>query len=143
MPMTKLSALMLALAATAGCVGATGTLPLHTGAAVSFAKDASCPIEAVGVQARTDIPAHMLVSPPTQPPADVAGDPKRLVTWRNAEIQRETSTDADFRSYEVTGCGRDLMYICGQASDADLAAAGVTSAIRCFPATVGVTSAAL
>jgi hypothetical protein len=140
--MTKLSALILALAGT-GCVGVAGTLPLHTGAAVSFAKDASCPIEAVGVHARTDIPAHMLVSPPSQPPGDVAGDPKRLVAWRNAEIQRETSTDADYRSYEVTGCGRDLMYICGQASDADLAAAGVTSAIRCFPATVGVTSAAL
>jgi hypothetical protein len=35
------------------------------------------------------------------------------------------------------------MYVCGQATDADLAGTGLSSAIRCFPATSGVTSAAL
>jgi hypothetical protein len=142
--MTKLSALIIALAAaaTASCVP-SAALPLHVGAEASFAKDASCPLEAIGVQARTDIPPHMLLSPPSQPPADVAADPKRLVAWRNDEIQRETSLDADYRSYEATGCGRDAMYVCGQATDADLAGTGLTSAIRCFPATTGVTTAGL
>jgi hypothetical protein len=130
--MTKLAALLVALAS---CVGATGTLPLHTGAEIAFAKDQTCPLDGVGVQRRTDIPAHMLVSPPSQPPADIAADPQRLVAWRNAEVQRETSIDDAYRSYEVTGCGRDAMYVCAQATDADLAGTGMTSAVRCFPAT--------
>ncbi len=85
----------------------------------------------------------MLVSPPSKPPADVAADSKRLVTWRNDEVQRETAIDAAHRSYEVSGCGSDALYVCARATDADLAGTTFSSAVKCFPATTGVTTAGL
>jgi hypothetical protein len=141
--MTRCSAVIAVLAATTSCVGATGELPLHTGAQLTFARAATCPVESVDVRPRTDLPAHMLVSPPSKPPADVVTDPKRLVTWRNDEVQRETAIDAVYRSYEVTGCGSDALYVCARATGADLEGTTFASAVKCFPATTGVTTAGL
>ncbi|HEX4449734.1 MAG TPA: hypothetical protein VH143_02635 [Kofleriaceae bacterium] len=141
--MTTCPALIAALAMTASCVGATGELPLHTGARYTFARASTCPVESVDVRSRTEIPAHMLVSPPSQPPAEVAADAKRLVTWRNDEVQRESAIDATYRSYEASGCGSDALYVCARATDADLAATRLSSAVKCFPATTGVTTVGL
>ena len=152
--MVKLAAVMVALS---GCIVSTGAVPLHDGARVQFAQDAVCPIDDVAVQPRADIPAHMLVAPPQQPPADVSADPQRLIAWRTAEVDRETALDASYRSYEATGCGRDVLYVCAHPTQADVQTEAdriigstdvrsgdvFTSAVKCMPATAGVSTAAL
>jgi hypothetical protein len=80
------------------------------GARTVFVSSNVCPAARVKVIPRPDIAPHVVyASSSLSPPPEVASDPARMRLW---EHQNSVDVDAIGKSYEVSGCGTRVMYVC-------------------------------
>jgi hypothetical protein len=107
-----------AFAALAGALAILNTgcvMSMAQGARTIFSQKNTCPSDRITVRQRADVPPHTLLAPQAsqpQPPPDVASDPERLALWNKMHRDREASIDDVGTTYEVSGCGQSVMYVC-------------------------------
>lgn len=102
--------LLLASLSTVGC-----TESLRVGASAIFVQSTVCPATRVKVTPRPDISPHTIYAvgpPPAAPPPEVAADPERMRLW-NSQQPKRLDIDAIAKTFEVSGCGRTIRYVCG------------------------------
>ncbi len=113
--------LLLPLVGALACGGpSTGRFPMPAAAQVIFTQDATCPPDHVIVEPRPDVPPHTLLAHRGgNPPAAVAADPERLGLWFAQHGEDPAAIDTTWRTFEIKGCGEDVMYVCRHPSVED------------------------
>lgn len=102
--LARLAVLLAAPGVLASC-----TASLSGGARDKFAGVTSCPADQAAVVARPD---YRRPSPPDVLPPEQA-DPGRLAYWQQRrEPMRPERQDEECDIFEVTGCGRRLVFCC-------------------------------
>lgn len=113
-------ALLALIAAAPWALLALATKPLDVGAREQFSKEHSCPEDRIQVRARPDLKPFdaWLVERP-RPPDEVARDPGRLAIWEKGERERAEGWNEGHETFEVRGCGHQVLYLCSHSSNAD------------------------
>jgi hypothetical protein len=145
---------LLASLCLVGCgVPQLAGLAPSNGALSIFSSANFCPADRVTVTRREDLPPSTVVGAATSPPPDIATDPGRLEMWRHRMAERNTALDQWGKTYVVSGCGHDQLYICGHPNRPEFIAGGpnitgdstesvgdgtaqgtfVVSAVQCLP----------
>jgi hypothetical protein len=98
-------------------IASAGCASLPSGAKSIFSRSYACPADRVIVTARPDVAPRSVVRVPasSEPPPDVAADAERLRLWRSMHAPSR-DVDAIGAVYEVAGCDRRAMFVCGRAS---------------------------
>ncbi|HEY6462597.1 MAG TPA: hypothetical protein VIY73_20655 [Polyangiaceae bacterium] len=87
------------------------------GAKETFAAKYTCPEGRIEARVREDVTETQLANRKKQtPPAEVAADPGRLALWQKQEAEKEKRANAGQVIVEARGCGHEVIYSCGYAS---------------------------
>jgi hypothetical protein len=101
----------------AASIASLGCASIPEGAQAIFARVNTCPPERVIVTARPDVAPHTIVKQKqpeaSPPPPEVAADPERMRFWRSEHpVAKVPDVDAIAATYEVSGCGKTVMFAC-------------------------------
>ncbi len=110
---------------SAGSASMGCAMPFPQGARTVFSQSFTCPEPGVSVTARPDVPPHMILGhgadgATQQPPPDVAADPARLQMWMQMAGQRAAEIDTVGQTFQVEGCGKTALLVCGHPTVADV-----------------------
>lgn len=89
----------------------------------TFAKDRSCPLDAVRATVQPGVSSYDLTFGKPTPPAEAASDPQRLALWQADQARERAGWDAKVTVYLLVGCKETKYYGCGGAKNGTYCAA--------------------
>jgi len=119
-PMRTSLVFIAAIASACGAPSGGPRLPEPAGAQMLFAQNETCPADRITVTARPDVPPHtILAHGGGDPPPEIASDPERMALWAHQHGDDLGAIDSAWRTFAVSGCNTQSLYVCQHPSGAD------------------------